>query len=73
MSYFELYNLGHSAILDDFAGEGEVLSHLRDILERDGAEALQSMALVAVENERRVVVARQQELLDLVRPSTIAS
>ena len=72
MNYFELYNIDQSAILADFGSESEALSQLRELLEQEGAEAFQSMALVAVEDERRVVVARQQELLDLVRPSPIA-
>jgi hypothetical protein len=72
MGYFELYNIDHSAILDDFENEGEAFDQLREILEHDGPLAFASLALVSVgDDERRTVVARQQGLLELVRPSTV--
>jgi hypothetical protein len=73
MTYFELYNFDQAAMLDDFGSASEAFGQLREILEHDGAQAFQSLALVAIEGERRIVVARQDDLLNAVRPAPIAS
>lgn len=74
MSYFEPY-IDHAAILHDFGNEREALDQLREtLLEHDGPWVMASLALVAVSHdERRTIVTRQQDLLELVRSSTLVS
>ena len=66
MIYFELYDLRNGGILDDFGSEEEAIASLRATVHQMDLPAIAGLALFRVEEEKRALVAREDDLVSRV-------
>lgn len=72
MTHFELIDVDHSEIIDDFPSETEAYRRLRDLAAEFGWSTFDDLSLVRVDDQRRTLIAAEHELADLVRRNSTA-
>jgi hypothetical protein len=62
MEYYELYDLEHGGIIDEFRSKDEALSALMRMAQDGGRSAIAGLSLIKVEDGSRSMLLREQPL-----------